>query len=159
MDTPDPASFEIQALTPHIVVDDAARAADWYARAFGARERGRVPLPDGKLMSVEMSLGDSPVMLADEFPEMGVLGPRSVGGTSTVLTLRTDDVDALWARAVDAGADVLRPLADQFWGERHGQVVDPFGHRWGLTQRVREVSDEQVVRLAAEVFGSASENR
>ena len=143
----------IEELTPHIVVRGAARAADWYTAAFGAQEAGRIPVPDGRLMSVELRFGEAAVMVADEFPEMGVLGPQSIGGTATVLNLRTDDVDALWRRAVDAGAEVLHPLADAFWGERHGQVTDPFGHRWGLAQRVREVAHEDVVRAAAEAFG------
>jgi PhnB protein len=143
----------IQALTPHLVVRDAARAAGWYAEALGAREEARIPLPDGRLMSVELRFGDVGVMIADEFPEMGVLSPTAIGGTAVVLNLHTDDVDALWRRAVDAGAEVLHPLADAFWGERHGQLIDPFGHRWGLAQRVRDVPRDEVLRAAAETFG------
>ena len=142
-----------QSLTPHIVVRDAAGAAEWYKRALGAEERSRVPLPGGKLMSVELWFGDSAVMVADEFPEMGVCSPQTVGGTSTVLHLSTEDVDALWKRAVDAGAEVLHPLQDQFWGDRHGQLIDPFGHRWGLAQHLRDVPPEEVARAAAEAFG------
>jgi PhnB protein len=137
----------------HIVVRDAGRAADWYAQALGAEERDRIPLPSGKLMSVELAFGDSTVMVADEFPEAGILSPLSVGGTSTVLNITTDDVDSLWQRAVDAGAEVLHPLADAFWGDRHGQIVDPFGHRWGLSQHIRDVPHDEVVRAAAEAFG------
>jgi PhnB protein len=146
----------IEALTPHIVVRGAARAADWYADAFGAEEEGRIPVPDGRLMSVELRFGAQRVMVADEFPEMGVLSPASIGGTAVVLTLRTDDVDALWQRALDAGADVLHPLADAFWGERHGQLTDPFGHRWGLAQHVRDVPREDVLRAAAAAFGGSA---
>ena len=119
-------------ITAHIVVRDAARAAAWYADALGAEERGRIEVPGGKLMQVELVFGDSTVMLADEFAELGVLSPLSIGGTATVLHLRTEDVDVLWDRATGAGAEVLQPLADAFWGERYGQVEDPFGHRWGL---------------------------
>jgi PhnB protein len=137
----------------HIVVRDAGRAANWYAQALGAEERERIPLPSGKLMSVELAFGDSTVMVADEFPEAGILSPLSVGGTSTVLNITTDDVDPLWQRAVDAGAEVLHPLADAFWGDRHGQIVDPFGHRWGLSQHIRDVPHDEVVRAAAEAFG------
>ena len=90
----------------------------------------------------------------DEFPEAGVLSPLSVGGTSIVLNISTDDVDALWQRALDAGAEVLHPLADAFWGERHGQITDPFGHRWGLAQHIRDVPHDEVVRAAAEAFGA-----
>jgi PhnB protein len=141
-------------ITPHIVVRDAARAAAWYAQALGAEERSRIPLPGGKLMSVELAFGDSTVMVADEFPEAGVLSPLSVGGTSVVLNISTDDVDTLWQRALDAGAEVLHPLADAFWGERHGQITDPFGHRWGLAQHIRDVPHDEVVRAAAEAFGA-----
>jgi PhnB protein len=143
----------ILTLTPHIVVRDAAAAADWYGRALGAEERQRVELPGGKIMSLELRFGDSPVMVADEFPEMGVLSPLSIGGTAVVLNLATDDVDALWARALEAGAEVLHPLQDAFWGDRHGQITDPFGHRWGLAQHLRDVPPEEVARAAAAAFG------
>jgi PhnB protein len=137
----------------HIVVRDAARATDWYARALGAEERDRIPLPSGKLMSVELAFGESTVMVADEFLEAGILSPLSVGGTSTVLNITTDDVDSLWQRALDAGAEILYPLADAFWGDRHGQITDPFGHRWGLAQHIRDVPHDEIVRAAAEAFG------
>ena len=142
----------INGITPHLVVRDAARAAQWYTDALGAEERGRLPLPGGKLMQVELRFGESTVMLADEFPELGVLSPLAIGGTATVLHLVTADVDRLWERAVEAGAEVRQPLGDAFWGERYGQVTDPFGHRWGLAQRVRDVSPEEVARAAAELF-------
>jgi PhnB protein len=145
---------QVRAVTPHLVVRDAAGAAEWYRRAFGATERSRVPLPGGKLMSVELWFGDSVVMIADEFPELGVRSPQTVGGTATVLQLGTEDVDALWRRAVDAGAEVLHPLGDQFWGERHGQLTDPYGHRWGLAQHLRDVPHDEIVRAAAAAFGS-----
>ena len=143
----------MHTITPHIVVRDAARAAEWYAAALGAEEQSRIPVPGGKLMSVELWFGDSAVMVADEFPEMGVLSPQSVGGTSTVLNLYVEDVDALWERAVEAGAEVLHPLGDTFWGNRNGQVTDPFGHRWGLAQHMRNVPPEEIIRAAAEAFG------
>jgi PhnB protein len=92
-------------------------------------------------------------MVADEFPEMGVLGPLSIGGTAVVVHLLTDDVDALWQQAIDAGAEVRHPLQDAFWGERHGQIADPFGHRWGLSQRLRDVPPDELARAAAEAFG------
>jgi PhnB protein len=133
-------------------VRDAERAVDWYKRALGAEERERIPLPGGKLMSVELAFGDSTVMLADEFPEAGILSPLSVGGTSVVLNISTDDVDSLWQRALDAGADVLQPLQDAFWGERHGQILDPFGHRWGIASRIADVPAEEIQRLATELF-------
>jgi PhnB protein len=143
----------VTALTPHIVVNDAAAAASWYAQALGAQERRRITLPGGNVMSLELRFGELAVMVADEFPEMDVLGPLSIGGTPVVLHLLTDDVDGLWQRALDAGAEVRHPLQDAFWGERHGQIVDPFGHRWGLSQHLRDVPDDEIARAAAEAFG------
>jgi PhnB protein len=140
-------------ITPHLVVRDAARAAQWYANALGAQERGRIEVPGGKLMQVELALGDSTVVLADEFPDLDVLSPLSIGGTATALHLVVDDVDAVWQRAVDGGAEVRQPLGDAFWGERYGQIVDPFGHRWGLAQHVRDVPREEIQRAATELFG------
>src|SRR5512132_2154162 len=124
-------------ISPHLVVRDAARAAVWYSEALGAVERRRIPVPGGRLMSVELAFGATVVELADEFPELGVRSPLAIGGTAVVLHLATNDVDALWRRAIAAGATVVHPLADQFWGERQGQVDDPFGHRWNLAQRIR----------------------
>jgi PhnB protein len=143
----------MHTITPHIVVRDAAAAADWYTHVLGAEERSRIEVSGGKLMQVELWFGDSAVMLADEFPELGVLSPLSVGGTATVLHLYTNDVDALWKYAVDAGAEVRQPLQDAFWGERYGQITDPFGHRWGLAQHLRNVPREEIAGAAAAMFG------
>ncbi|HSP72413.1 MAG TPA: VOC family protein [Gaiellaceae bacterium] len=143
----------MQTVTPHIVVRDAARAAEWYERALGAEIGSRIPVPGGKFMQIELRFRDSSVMIADEFPELGVVSPLTLGGTYGALTIATDDVDALWRRALDAGAAVFQPLQDAFWGERHGQIVDPFGHRWGLAQHLEDVPQEEVVRRAAELFG------
>ena len=140
------------ALTPHIVVRGAAKAAEWYVRALGAQERSRVPLPNGKLLSVELRFGDSTLRLADEFPELGVLSPQAIGGTPVVLHLTSDDVDALWQRALDAGAEVVHPLEEQFWGNRQGQIADPFGHRWNLAQPLRKVPPDELARLASAAF-------
>jgi PhnB protein len=139
-------------ITPHLVVRGAARAAEWYAQALGAEERGRIEVPGGKLMQVELRIGDATVMIADEFPDLDVLSPESIGGTATVLHLETADVDPLWERATAAGAEVRQPLGDTFWGERYGQISDPFGHRWGLAQRIRTVPQEEIARAAAELF-------
>ena len=143
----------MHAITPHIVVRGAEQAAEWYVRALGAEERSRVPLPDGRLLSVELRFGDSTVVLADEFPELDVVSPETIGGTAVVLHLASDDVDTLWQRALEAGAEVVHPLADQFWGERQGQIADPFGHRWNLAQPLRKVSPEELARAAAAAFG------
>ena len=142
-------------LSVHLVVPDASAAMDWYTTAFGAQERSRIPLPGGKVMTVELWFGDSSVMVASEFPDMGIVSPLTIGGTATVLHLYTenvDDVDAAWARAVQAGATVGHELAETFWGDRHGQLTDPFGHRWNLAQHVRDVSPEEVEKAAAEAF-------
>jgi len=143
----------MHTITPHIVVADAAAAADWYTHALGAEERSRIEVPGGKLMQVELWFGDSAVMLADEFPELDVLSPLRIGGSATVLHLYTNDVDALWQRAVDAGAEIRQLLQDAFWGERYGQITDPFGHHWGLAQHLRDVPQEEIAAAAAAMFG------
>lgn len=144
----------VHTITPHLAVRDAARAIAWYERVLGAEERHRITLPNGKLTSVELRIGDSTVMLADEFPEMGVVSPLTLGGTYGALVIATDDVDTLWQRALDAGAEVFHPLQDAFWGDRTGQFIDPFGHRWGLTQHIRDVPQEEIARAAADLFGA-----
>jgi PhnB protein len=110
-------------------------------------------VPGGRLLQVELRFGDATVMLADEFPELDVLSPLSLRGTATVLHLVVENVDAVWQRAVAAGAAVHQPLADAFWGERYGQITDPFGHRWGLAQRLRELPPEEVQRAGTALFG------
>ena len=120
--------------TPHIVVQGAERAAAFYRDALSAEEIRRTPTPDGRLMSLQLRIGDAYVHLADEFPEMGVLAPPSIGGTSVVLALEVDDAEAVFAQAVAAGAEVRQPLAEVFWGDLHGQFDDPFGHRWNISQ-------------------------
>jgi PhnB protein len=144
---------EVKGITPHIVVRDAGAASEWYQRVFGAEERGRVPVPGGRFMQIELRFGPSSVMLADEFPEFGVLSPLAVGGSYGALTIQTDDADALWTRALDAGAEVSTPIQDAFWGERQGQIIDPFGHRWGIAQRVRDVPADEINAAAAAMFG------
>jgi PhnB protein len=141
------------AIVPHIVVQGAERAAAFYADAFGAQEVSRIPVPDGRLMSVQLRIGGGLLHLADEFPEMGVLAPPAFGGTPVVLALEVADAEVVFARAVAAGATVRQPLADMFWGDRHGQIDDPFGHRWNIGQHLRDVPPEEIAAAAAEVFG------
>src|SRR5215203_955912 len=143
-------------VTPHLVVRDAAAASEWYQRALGAEERGRIPVPGGRFMQIELRFGDSTVMIADEFPELGVLSPLSVRGTVGALAVHTDDVDALWQRALEAGAKVSVPLQEMFWGDRHGEIFDPFGHRWALAQYLRDVPADEIRTAAAAMFGSDS---
>lgn len=140
------------SITAHIVVQGADRAAAFYRDAFGAEEIERIPTPDGRLMSVQLRIADSLLHVADEFPEMGVLAPPSVGGTAVVLALDVTDAEAVFAQAVAAGAEVRQPLQDTFWGDRHGQLDDPFGHRWNVDQHLREVPHDEVVAAAARAF-------
>jgi PhnB protein len=143
-------------ITVHLVVRDPQGAADWYARVLGARERSRIPLPGGKVLTIELAIGDSTVMIADEFPAMGIVSPQTLGGTYAALVIATDDIEAVWQRALAAGAEVFHPLADTFWGERFGQFIDPYGHRWGLAKHIRDVPHEQVVEAAAAAFASGT---
>jgi PhnB protein len=140
-------------IAAHIVVPDAAEAADWYAKAFGARELSRIPLPGEKVMTVELAFGDSIVHVGSEFPDMGILSALAIGGSATVLQINTDDADGLWRRAIHAGATPRQELADAFWGERHGQLGDPFGHHWNIAQPVRHVPHDEIVAAAARIFG------
>ena len=137
-------------VTPHLVVRGGNRAIDFYKRAFGAKDRGVMPGPDGKVMHAELQIGDSMIFLADEFPEMGgCLSPPTVGGTPVVIHLYVEDVDALFNQAVSAGATVRMPLADMFWGDRYGQVVDPFGHIWSLATHKEDLTGEDIGQRAA----------
>jgi PhnB protein len=135
------------ALSPHLVVDDAAAAIDFYVKAFDAVEVARVPRPDGKLVHASVRINGFMVMLNDDFPEMCAgksMTPTSLGGTPVTIHLTVDDVDTKFQRALDAGATVVTELTDQFWGDRYGMVADPFGHHWSMGQPVREVSIEEV---------------
>jgi len=149
MTTDNTAPAGMHTITPHIVVRDAGAASDWYQRALGASEQTRLTLPSGKLMYAELRFGDSPVMVADEFPEFGIVSPLAIGGTAVVLHLFTSEVDRAWQRAVEAGAEVLQPLQDQFWGDRQGQFLDPFGHKWNLAQHLRDVPADELAQAAA----------
>jgi PhnB protein len=139
-------------LTPHIVVRGADRAANFYREAFGAEETERIPIPDGRLMSLQMRIGDRSVHIADEFPEMGVLAPPSLGGTPVVLGLSVPDAEVVFKRAEAAGATVLQPLQEAFWGDLHGQLEDPFGHHWNISQHLRDVPHDEIVAAAARLF-------
>jgi PhnB protein len=130
--------------TPYLYIKDAARALEFYKRAFGATELMRLAGPGGRIGHAEIKIGDSPIMLADEFPEMGVRGPQSLGGSSVGILLYVEDVDAAADRAVAAGAKVMRPVKDQFYGDRSGTFVDPFGHHWTLATHKEDLSVEEV---------------
>jgi uncharacterized glyoxalase superfamily protein PhnB len=134
----------MHTVTPHLVCAGAADAIEFYKRAFGAVEMARMPGPQGKLMHAMLRIGDSAVMLVDEYPEMGKLSPQSLKGSSVTIHLYVDDADATVERAVKAGAKVAMPVHEQFWGDRYGQLVDPFGHRWSVATHVRDVTMEEM---------------
>ena len=142
-------------LTPHLVVRGAADAIEFYRKAFGAEEIRRMPGPDGKLMHAELNIGDSRLMLADEFPDWGAVGPESIGGSPVTLSLYVEDCDAMFNQAVGAGATVRMPLADQFWGDRYGQLTDPFGHIWAVCTNIKELSSDEIKAAAAKAMGGA----
>ena len=140
----------MHSLTPHLVCRGAAAAIDFYGRAFGAIELFRLPGPDGRLIHACVQIGDSRLFLFDEMPEHGALGPQALKGSPVTIHLQVLDADATFARAVQAGATVTMPLADMFWGDRYGRVVDPFGHHWSIATHVRDVrADEMVAAMKA----------
>lgn len=138
------AALPFRTVTPHLVCAGAAAALDFYARAFGAVEHMRVQGEGGRLLHARCQIGDTVIMLADEYPEWGSLGPKARGGSSVTLHLHVADADAAFARAVAAGATVLMPLENMFWGDRYGIVEDPFGHSWSIAHRVRELSPQEM---------------
>lgn len=139
-------------ITAHLSVREAAKAIEFYQKAFGAQLLFVHKMPDGKVMHATLKIGDSRLMLADEFPGMGPKSPQALGGSPVVLNIYVEDVDALWNQAVAAGAKVTMPLANQFWGDRYGQVVDPFDHSWALLSHVEDVAPEEMERRANEIF-------
>jgi PhnB protein len=138
--------------TPYLIVNDATRAIEFYKQAFGATELMRMPAPGGKVGHAEIQIGDSRIMLADEFPEMNARSPKSVGGTSVSLMLYFENCDAVTTRAVSAGAKVLRPVQDQFYGDRSGNILDPFGHQWTIATHKEDLSPGEIQKRAAAMF-------
>lgn len=137
-------------ITPHLVVRNAAQAIEFYKKAFNAEVIGCMPGPDGeKIMHAELRIGDSPVMLCEEFPEMGSLSPESRGGTSVSLHVYVVNADETYQQAVDAGATVVMPLADMFWGDRYGIVSDPFGHHWAVATHIQDLTFEEITAAGA----------
>jgi PhnB protein len=132
------------ALTPSLAVDNAAEAIEFYKRAFGAKERMRMPAPGGTIAHAELEIGDSVLMLSDPFPQATVKPPKQVGGTTVGIFMYVEDVDEVVQQAVDAGATITMAVADQFWGDRFGTVTDPFGHEWLLATHVEDLSDEEI---------------
>ena len=141
--------------TPYLIVKGAADAIEFYKRAFGATEMLRMADPQGRVGHAEIRIGDSVIMLADEHPAMGYRSPRALGGSSVSILLYLEDVDAVFERAVNAGAKALRPVTDQFYGDRSGTLEDPFGHVWTIATHVEDVSPEELKRRAAAAMRSA----
>lgn len=133
-------------ITPYLMVRGAEKAIDFYQRVFGATERMRMPGPNGRVMHAEIQVGDSVVMLADEMPEMDCKGPQSIGGSPVAILAYVKDVDAAFSRAMAAGSRQLRPVQNQFYGDRAGTLVDPFGHIWTIATHVEDVSAEELQR-------------
>ena len=148
---PIPEGFH--TLTPYVIVKGAAEAIDFYKKAFGAEELFRMPGPDGKTVGhAEIKIGDSIVMLSDECPEFGARSPQALNGTPVSFMFYVKDADTAFKRAVDAGAKVLQPLENKFYGDRSGTVADPFGHQWTIGTHVEDVAPEELEKRAAEAF-------
>ena len=148
-----------QTVTPDLVCRDAAQAIEFYKRAFGARELMRFKMPDGKIGHAEIKIGDSIMMLCDENPQGGCAAPTSLNGTTVMLFLYVEDVDATFAQAIKAGATVVMPVADMFWGDRSGQVQDPCGHRWQLATHKEDLTQDQIDQRAQEFFASLAKGK
>ena len=142
------------AISPALTIDGAAEAIEFYKRAFGAIERSRMPMPDGKIAHAEIEIGDSIVMLSDPFPQSPVKAPKELGGTTVSLFLYVEDVDSVVQDAIDAGATVTRPVEDQFWGDRFGTVADPFGHHWGIATHKEDLTPDEIAERSREAMAS-----
>ena len=139
-----PVPTGYHTVTPYLVIKDAGKAIEFYKKAFGATESVRLNTPDGNVMHAEIKIGDSYVMLCDECPDWNALSPQTIGGTAVSIVLYLEDVDSVVNNAVAAGATVLMPVADQFWGDRMGTVADPYGHKWSIATHVEDVSPEEM---------------
>jgi PhnB protein len=140
-------------VSPYLIVANAAAALEFYRTAFGATVKRRLAMPDGKIMHAEIKIGDSIVMLADEFPSHEAFGPEHFGGSPASVVLYVDNADTLYARALETGATSLRPMADQPFGDRSGTIRDPFGHRWTLITHIEDISEDEIERRFAEMMG------
>jgi PhnB protein len=145
-----------RSITPYVIVRGGAAAIAFYQKVFGARLRMKLDAAGGKIGHAELEIGDSLIMLADEHPEMGALAPPTIGGTPVGLHVYLADVDAVAAKAIAAGATLKRPVADQFYGDRLGSIVDPFGHLWHISTHVEDVSPDEIARRAAALHGGAA---
>jgi len=150
--TANPIPPGYHTLTPHMIIKDATAAIEFYEKAFGAVKRGVLNAPDGKLMHAEIQIGDSIIMIHDEFPQMNSLGPVSRGGVTMSLMMYVVDADAAFDKAVKAGCTATMPLANQFWGDRYGKVTDPFGHEWAIATHIEDLTMEECARHAEDAM-------
>lgn len=148
-----PVPEGMHTVTPHLVCAGAAAAVEFYKKAFNATELHRLPGPNGKLMHAAIRIGDSMVMLVDQMPEYGLLGPKVLKGSAVTIHLQVEDVDQFAERAVAAGAKITMPIDDMFWGDRYGQMEDPFGHRWSVATHIRDVSPEEMEKAREQQGG------
>jgi PhnB protein len=139
-------------VTPYLMVDGASDAIDFYTKVLGAEERVRMPGPDGKLGHAEIAIGDSVIMLADEYPDMGAIGPKTIGGSPVMIMVYVEDVDAVFKKAIGAGANELQALEDKFYGDRSGSFEDPFGHRWTVATHIEDVPPEEMEERSAKAM-------
>ena len=144
------------SITPYLIVKGGNAAVEFYKKAFGAEEHAHMKTPDGKTAHAELRIGDSIFMLSDEFPEMKSLSPNSIGGSAVSLYVYVEDVDTTFEKAVSAGAKVLDPVIDQFWGDRHGRIEDPFGHQWNIATHIKDLSEEEMKKAAEQAFSRMS---
>jgi PhnB protein len=140
-------------VTPYLIIKDTAKAIEFYKEAFQATELSRLSTPDGKVGHAEIQIGDSRIMMADEHPEWEAASPQTIGGTPVWILIYVEDVDEVFNRAVDAGAKLFKPVEDQFYGDRSGTIIDPFGHRWTIASHVEDVSPEDMKKRASELYG------
>jgi PhnB protein len=151
---PIPAGYH--SLTAYLFIKDAAGAIEFYKKVFGAAEIMRMAGPNGQIMHAELRIGDSVVMLSDENPQMGAVSPQSLGGTASGINVYIADVDSVVQKAVDSGAKLVRPVKDQFYGDRSGTLIDPFGHMWSVATHVEDVSPEEMRKRAAATMSQAA---
>ena len=147
---------DYHSITPVLIVKNGDKAIEFYKNGFGVKERCRMKAPDGKIAHAELKLGDSVFMLSDEYPEMKCLSPKTIGGSPVSMYVYVDDVDSVFNKAISAGAKVLDPVKDQFWGDRHGRLEDPFGHLWSIATHKKDLSEEEMKKAAEAAFSQMS---
>jgi PhnB protein len=147
---------DYHSITPVLIVKNGDEAIEFYKKGFGVQERGRMKGPDGSVAHAELKLGDSVFMLSDEYPEMDCHSPKTIGGSPVSMYVYVDDVDSFFDKAISAGAKVLDPIKDQFWGDRHGRLEDPFGHLWSIATHKKDLSEDEMKKAAEAAFSQMS---